>query len=224
MALVCRSRVLERLEVERCRSRLGGAGFRRLWRHRRRRRGAGATHGRLAAWVAAATALRGDGATEWRGARWGLRLARPEAGCRRAPLDSGATAARARHGCRRVASGASATTVVRSRRDRSRQAPSAARASPRSNPRRKRTPQQRPYALPRTLPHGRSSASPARERRIGHAPKNSAPRFVGEPGALQIQAFLRRESVRFSAYENHESSALPSQAVSCFSASSLAMP
>jgi hypothetical protein len=55
-------------------------------------------------------------------------------------------------------------------------------------------------------------------------PKNSAPRSVGEPGALQIQASFRRESVWFSGYENHESLALPSQALSCFSASSLAMP
>jgi hypothetical protein len=59
---------------------------------------------------------------------------------------------------------------------------------------------------------------------VKDAAKNSAPRFAGEPGALKIQAILRRESVRFASYENQESSALLSHAESCFSASSLAMP
>jgi hypothetical protein len=54
--------------------------------------------------------------------------------------------------------------------------------------------------------------------------KNSAPRSVGEPGAPKIQVFFKRETIQFSPYENHESLALLSQALSCFSASSLAMP
>ena len=52
------------------------------------------------------------------------------------------------------------------------------------------------------------------------APRSS----VTNPGRAHKAASLRRESVRFSFHENHESLALLCHAESCFSASSLAMP
>ena len=58
--------------------------------------------------------------------------------------------------------------------------------------------------------------------RAAHVAKDSAPRFVGEPGAPEIHAVT--DTNRLESYWNQESSALLSHADSCFSASSLAMP
>jgi hypothetical protein len=70
---------------------------------------------------------------------------------------------------------------------RSRQAPTAAPASRRSTPQRRRTPRQRPHALPTTLPRGRPSASPARERRIGHAPRIAPRGPLANPGRYRFR-------------------------------------
>lgn len=171
----------------------------------------------LPAWLAACLGRPGW-LVQLRPEPWGLQLAWPE---------RVATDARARSP---VVAGPVPLTLAASRQPGSTQQAGlsgqvqSARASRRRNPLPVRRPAQQRRASPETSPHGRSSASPTRKRRIGHAHKNSAPRFAGEPGALKIQAFVRRESVRFSFYENHESLALLSQAESCFSASSFAMP
>jgi hypothetical protein len=68
-----------------------------------------------------------------------------------------------------------------------------------------------------TLPAAGSDAS-------GMPPRIAPHGSHANPGAPKTRALNRRKSVRLAFYENHESFALLSHSLSCFSASSLAMP
>jgi len=77
-----------------------------------------------------------------------------------------------------------------------------------------------PCVAARSIISASGSATKVRTGAHRIAPRGS----LMNRGALKIQSLSGRESVRLAFYENHESSAFFSQAESCFSASSLAMP